>query len=69
MQELQSQALGFFRWRILQDRNHDYLLAMRAGDHGPVQTDTGPAGLLPGMLLEPQSHINIGCGGKSIGHR
>ena len=43
-----------------QDRNHDHLLAMRPGNHGALQADPGPAGLLPGMLPEPQSHRDGG---------
>ena len=36
-----------------QNGNHDHLLAMRPGNHGALQADSRPAGLLPRVLLEP----------------
>ena len=44
----QGSGVGF-----CQSGDHDHLLPMRPGNHGAVQADSGPAGLLPRVLLEP----------------
>jgi len=63
LQELQDEASRLFLGLgLYQNRNHDHLLTMRSGNHGALQADSRPAGILPGMLSKPES-IPFGVGG------
>ena len=62
-----TKRAGFVvRRRLCQNGNHDHLLAMRAGNHGSLQANPRPAGILPRMLPQPEGVFGSRRG-QSIG--
>jgi hypothetical protein len=62
VQKLQDQTARCAGRRVCQNRNHDNLLAVRPGNHGALQTHTGPSRVLPGVLPQPKGHVRRGGG-------